>query len=37
MLFRFLMIGLFSLTAGSIFAYQGYEVVHVLFDYMKRH
>lgn len=36
MLIRFLIIGLLSSTAASIFAYQGYEVVHVLLDYFKK-
>jgi hypothetical protein len=33
---RFLMIGLFSLTASSFLFYQGIEISHAFLDYFKK-
>lgn len=36
MLFRFIMIGFFSLTAAGLFTYQGIEIYHAFMDFFKQ-
>lgn len=36
MLIRFLLIGLFSLTASSLFFYQGVEIYQAFTDFFKK-
>ncbi len=36
MWFRFIMIAMFSLTALSLFTYQGTEIYHAFMDFFKK-